>query len=147
MKTALVLGGGGNVGTRIVERLKDGGVWVRAVDVKYPEQTKADEFVIGDLKDVSVVSRVMFAPKQRTLGSDPDSFDEVYMLAHTEGDSAESVYNNTLVNMHCAYDAVVKGVKKIFFPIRECTPNVFTQGFLKILKDNKNVDIVITDIK
>ena len=37
MKTALVLGGGGFIGSHLVKRLKSEGYWVRAVDLKYPE--------------------------------------------------------------------------------------------------------------
>jgi len=61
MKTALVLGGGGFIGNAMVTRLKKEGYWVRAVDLKYPEfsETKADEFVQGDLRDVDFVRRVL----------------------------------------------------------------------------------------
>ena len=61
MKTALVLGGGGFIGNAMVTRLKKDGYWVRAVDLKYPEfsDTKADEFVQGDLRDVDFVKRVI----------------------------------------------------------------------------------------
>ena len=61
MKTALVLGGGGFIGNAMVTRLKEDGYWVRAVDLKYPEfsETKADEFVQGDLRDKSFVERVI----------------------------------------------------------------------------------------
>ncbi len=37
MKTALVLGGGGFIGSHMVKKLKAQGFWVRAVDLKYPE--------------------------------------------------------------------------------------------------------------
>jgi GDP-D-mannose 3',5'-epimerase len=37
MKKALVLGGGGFIGSHLVKRLKDEGFWVRVVDLKYPE--------------------------------------------------------------------------------------------------------------
>jgi len=61
MKTALVLGGGGFIGNAMVTRLKQDGYWVRAVDLKYPEfsETKADEFVQGDLRDKSFVERII----------------------------------------------------------------------------------------
>jgi len=61
MKTALVLGGGGFIGHAMVTRLKSEGYWVRAVDLKKPEfsETKADEFIQGDLRDVEFVRRVI----------------------------------------------------------------------------------------
>ena len=51
MKTALVCGAGGFIGSHLVKRLKKDGYWVRGVDLKYPEfsKTEADEFITGDL--------------------------------------------------------------------------------------------------
>ena len=37
MKKALVLGGGGFIGSHMVRRLKEENFWVRVVDLKYPE--------------------------------------------------------------------------------------------------------------
>jgi nucleoside-diphosphate-sugar epimerase len=37
MKSALVLGAGGFIGSHMVKRLKSEGYWVRGVDLKYPE--------------------------------------------------------------------------------------------------------------
>src|SRR5579871_5280557 len=53
MKTALVCGGGGFIGSHLVKRLKSEGFWVRAVDLKYPvfSETAADDFVVADLRD------------------------------------------------------------------------------------------------
>ena len=61
MKTALVLGAGGFIGSHMVKRLKKEGYWVRGVDLKHPEfsKTEADEFVVGDLRDKSFVERVI----------------------------------------------------------------------------------------
>lgn len=52
-KKALVLGGGGFIGSHMVNRLKMEGFWVRAVDLKYPlfSETKADDFIQGNLRD------------------------------------------------------------------------------------------------
>jgi len=60
-KTALVLGAGGFIGSHMVRRLKTEGYWVRAVDLKYPEFSisEADEFIQGDLRDMSFVRRVL----------------------------------------------------------------------------------------
>ena len=61
MKTALVLGAGGFIGSHMVKRLKKEGYWVRGVDLKSPEfsDTEADKFVRGDLRDKSFVERVI----------------------------------------------------------------------------------------
>ena len=40
MKTALVLGAGGFIGSYMVKRLRDEGYWVRGVDLKEPEFSK-----------------------------------------------------------------------------------------------------------
>lgn len=57
MKTTLVLGAGGFIGSHMVKRLKREGFWVRGVDLKYPEfaKTETNEFIIGDLRDPTVV--------------------------------------------------------------------------------------------
>ncbi len=46
MKTAVVCGAGGFIGSHLVRRLKAEGYWVRGVDLKRPEfaRTAADEF-------------------------------------------------------------------------------------------------------
>lgn len=61
MKTALVLGAGGFIGSHLVRKLKEEGFWVRGVDLKYPEfsATAADDFIIGDLRDPRVVNNIM----------------------------------------------------------------------------------------
>lgn len=60
MKTALVLGAGGLIGSHLVKRLKEDGFIVRGVDLKYPEhwKTYADQFIIGDLRDPKFVEEV-----------------------------------------------------------------------------------------
>jgi GDP-D-mannose 3', 5'-epimerase len=60
-KTALVLGAGGFIGSHMVKRLRAEGYWVRGVDLKYPEfsLSEANEFVQGDLRDVSFVREVI----------------------------------------------------------------------------------------
>ena len=60
MKTALVLGAGGFIGSHLVRRLKSEGFWVRGVDRKYPEfsRSAADEFVLADLKNPALVQKI-----------------------------------------------------------------------------------------
>ena len=54
MKTALVLGAGGFIGSHLVKRLKYEGYWVRGVDLKLPEfsSSEADEFIVATLLPV-----------------------------------------------------------------------------------------------
>ena len=57
MKKALVYGAGGFIGSHMAKYLKSLGYFVRGVDLKYPEFdiSHADEFIRGDLRDISFV--------------------------------------------------------------------------------------------
>ena len=83
MKTALVCGGGGFIGSHIVKRLKNEGFWVRSVDLKKPDfsESVADEFIVGDLRDPRLVSNILLAPNQHSELDKENTFDEVYQLA------------------------------------------------------------------
>ena len=131
MKTALVLGAGGFIGSHLVKRLKSEGFWVRGVDLKYPEhwETVADDFVIGDLRDPQVVSRVMFAPNQTSINDKINSFDEVYQLAADMGgagyiftgeNDANVMHNSALINLNVTHEAVKKSIKRIFYSSSAC---------------------------
>ena len=90
-KTALVLGAGGFIGSHMVKRLKSEGYWVRGVDLKRPEfsPTEADEFIQGDLRDVSFVRRcIRFTGYlgnfyQQIADKFSKPFDEIYQFAAT----------------------------------------------------------------
>jgi len=131
MKTALVLGAGGFIGSHLVKKLKLEGFWVRGVDLKYPEhwETVADDFVIGDLRDPQVVSRVMFAPNQTSLEDKINSFDEVYQLAADMGgagyiftgeNDANVMHNSALINLNVTHEAAKKNIKRIFYSSSAC---------------------------
>lgn len=79
MKTALVLGAGGFIGSHMVKRLKKDGYWVRGVDLKYPEFSKseADEFIIGDLRISETVANVMYLKSQDVICIDMDSLPKI----------------------------------------------------------------------
>ena len=93
IKTALVLGAGGFIGSHMVKRLRKEGYWVRGVDVKYPEysSTRANEFIKGDLTDQVFVDKVVqfkgygnnfhtFIPSKLI-----ETFDEIYQFAADMG--------------------------------------------------------------
>jgi nucleoside-diphosphate-sugar epimerase len=95
-KTALVLGAGGFIGSHMVKRLRAEGYWVRGVDLKYPEfsMSEANEFILGDLRDLNFVERVLqykgpysnfynFVPSKYI-----DTFDEIYQFAADMGGAA-----------------------------------------------------------
>jgi len=105
MKTALVLGAGGFIGSHLVKKLKSEGFWVRGVDLKYPEfeKTVADDFI--------------------------NSFDEVYQLAADMGgagyiftgeNDANVMHNSALVNLNVAHEATKQNVKRVFYSSSAC---------------------------
>ena len=131
MKTALVLGAGGFIGSHLVKKLKSEGFWVRGVDLKYPEhwETAADDFVIGDLRDPKIVSQVMFAPNQTSLDDKENSFDEVYQLAADMGgagyiftgdNDANVMHNSALINLNVAHETAKQSVKRVFYSSSAC---------------------------
>ena len=115
-----MLGAGGFIGSHLVRRLKTEGYWVRGVDVKYPEYSKtlADEFVIGDLRNVTVVESAI-----------DESMDEVYQLAADMGgagyiftgeNDAKVMHNSALINLHVSFECSRKKVGKVFYSSSAC---------------------------
>jgi nucleoside-diphosphate-sugar epimerase len=120
MKTVLVCGGGGFIGSHLVKRLKREGCWVRSVDLKYPEYTptEADDFMIGDLADV-VTCRA--AVDRR--------FDEVYQLAADMGGAgyiftgehdANIMHNSAMINLNMLDVCAKRNIKSIFYSSSAC---------------------------
>jgi nucleoside-diphosphate-sugar epimerase len=131
MKTALVLGAGGFIGSHLVTRLKSEGYWVRGVDIKHPDfsDSTEDDFVIADLRDSLKTSVVMYAPHQ-------EPFDEVYQLAadmggagyiNTGDHDADVVHNSMLINLNVLNEAQKKNIKKIFYASSACVYNEHNQ--------------------
>ena len=141
MKTALVLGAGGFIGSHLVKRLKSEGFWVRGVDLKRPEydETAADDFLLYDLRDPKNVEAVM-----RLEGynghplpckylpypfSESLQFDEVYQLAADMGgagyiftgeNDANVMHNSATINLNVAHEAVKQKVKRVFYSSSAC---------------------------
>lgn len=120
MRTALVLGGGGFIGSHLVRRLKREGYWVRSVDLKYPEfsQTEADDFVIGDLREQSTCRSVI---DQR--------FAEVYQLAADMGGAgyiftgehdADVMHNSATINLNVLDSSFRRNIKTVFYSSSAC---------------------------
>jgi len=116
-KKALVTGAGGFIGHHLVKYLVGRGYVVRGVDLKYPEyeDTKADEFLIADLRDYDQCLRVT------------EKIDEVYHLAADMGGigyisafHAEITINNTLINAHTLQAARYHEVKRFLFSSSAC---------------------------
>ncbi|MGH6950108.1 MAG: NAD-dependent epimerase/dehydratase family protein [Vitreimonas sp.] len=119
-KAAIVLGAGGFIGSHLVKRLKQDGLWVRGVDLKPPEfaRTEADEFVLGDLRNPSFVSDVF----DRRV-------DEVYQLAADMGgagyiftgeNDADIMHNSAMINLNVLDVACRRDSKRIFYSSSAC---------------------------
>ena len=116
-KTALVLGAGGFIGSHMVKRLRSEGYWVRGVDLKYPEfsLSEADEFIQGDLRDMSFVRRVIeFKGDQGNFYNSVPyrhilPFHEIYQFAADMGgagfvftgeNDADIMHNSATINLN-----------------------------------------------
>lgn len=117
MKTALVLGAGGFIGSHMVRRLKSEGYWVRGVDLKYPDfsDSAADEFIIRDLSVYESMNSVIRFKGLRGnfYYSIPDKlikpFDEIYQFAADMGgagyiftgdNDSQIMENSALINLN-----------------------------------------------
>lgn len=128
MKTVLVLGAGGFIGSHLVKRLKSEDCFVVGVDLKYPEfaETVADHFFILDLRKAVYVEHVFFATKR---WSPNHHIDEVYQLAADMGGAgyiftgehdADVMHNSAMINLHVAKISVELKVGKVFFSSSAC---------------------------
>jgi len=127
MKSALVCGAGGFIGSHLVKRLKREGYRVRGVDLKYPEfsKTAADEFVVGDLRDQNVCREVL-----------NQQFDEVYQLAADMGGAgyiftgdhdADVMHNSGTINLNIVNLSHQLGVGKVFYSSSACIYAAYNQ--------------------
>jgi len=120
MKSILVCGAGGFIGSHLVNKLKADGYWVRGVDLLEPsfEKSTADDFVIGDLRDPVVCNAVL-----------DRAFDEVYQLAADMGgagflftgdNDADVIHNSAMINLNIAHRSVQMKVGKLFYSSSAC---------------------------
>jgi GDP-D-mannose 3',5'-epimerase len=122
MKNVVVLGGGGFIGGHLAKRLKNEGNTVTICDIKtheyWPLHEICHEFIVGDLRDPNVVSKVI---KEGT--------DEVYQLAADMGgagyiftgdNDANVMHNSALINLNVVHECVKKEVSKVFYSSSAC---------------------------
>ena len=114
-KQIIVLGAGGFIGSYLVKRLKQENVYVKGIDIKLPDFSKsaADEFIVGDLRDINFVRSII-----------DEQTDELYQLAGDVGGAgyiftgdhdADVMHNSAQINLNVAKIAVERGVKALFF--------------------------------
>jgi len=119
-KSALVCGGGGFIGNHLVKRLKADGYFVRACDLKFPEydDTEADDFLQGDLRDLSFCERVI-----------DRKFDEIYQLAADMGgagfiftgeNDADIMHNSATINLNVLETCKKRNIDHIFYSSSAC---------------------------
>ena len=130
MKTALVCGAGGFIGSHLVRRLKAEGFWVRGVDLKLPSfsPSATDDFVQGDLRDPILCRSIVESPGTGRV------FDEVYQLAADMGgagyiftgeNDADIMHNSATINLNML-DALQRagakggGVGRVFYSSSAC---------------------------
>lgn len=120
MKSVLVCGAGGFIGSHLVKRLKDEGFWVRGVDLKYPEfaETEADDFIIGDLRDPYICRQIV-----------DRRFEEVYQLAADMGgagfvftgeNDADIMHNSAMINLNMLEACHKRNIKRILYSSSAC---------------------------
>jgi GDP-D-mannose 3',5'-epimerase len=116
----LVCGAGGFIGHHLVNRLKTLGCWVRGVDLKRPEyeSTRADDFILGDLRDIAVCARAASG-----------GIEEVYQLAADMGgagfiftgeNDADIMHNSGTINLNMLHSCHRQGVRRIFYSSSAC---------------------------
>ena len=119
-KKVVVCGAGGFIGSHLVNALVKEGCWVRGVDLKFPEfsSTQAQDFIVGDLRDISLNERVF-----------DQHFDEVYQLAADMGgagfvftgeNDAEIMHNSASINLNVLETCRKRNIKNIFYSSSAC---------------------------
>jgi len=121
MKTAVVCGAGGFIGSHLVKRLKQEGYWVRGVDLKNPEfsPTLADDFNLLDLREEKNCKSALTLPNGVP--------DEVYQLAADMGGmgfihsaECEIMHNSALINIYMTHTAAMLGIERYFYSSSVC---------------------------
>ncbi len=112
----------------MVRRLKREGLWVRGVDLKFPEfgNSPADDFVVGDLRQPDLCRSVI-----------DRRFDEVYQLAADMGGAgyifvgdhdADVMHDSASINLNMIDTCRRHGVAKIFYSSSACIYPTYNQA-------------------
>lgn len=141
MKTAIVTGAGGFIGSYFVKLLHNKGYNVVGIDIKYPEfsSTHANKFILADLTD----TRLAFTYIHHV--------DELYMFAadmggveYIESTRADLMRTNALININTLEAARRADIPTIFFPSTACVYPRSKQKSIR-LKGLKETDVYPAD--
>lgn len=124
MKTVIVLGGGGFIGSHLASVLRKEGCYVIAADNKKPlyKNSEADVFLVGDLTDINFVLEVF---NQSIAGK----VNEVYQLAADMGgaqyifsglNDADVMSNSAKINLNTLKTCLKYKPDRIFFSSSAC---------------------------
>ena len=127
MQKALICGAGAFIGGHLVKRLKQEGIWVRGVDLKFNEysETVADDFIIGDLRDQALCRAAI-----------DTRFDEVYQLAADMGgagfiftgeNDADIMHNSATINLNVLDACHKRNVRTVFYSSSACAYPEYNQ--------------------
>ena len=120
MKTCLVTGGKGFIGSHLINFLKEKGHFVRCVDIKPTSilETNEDDFLCGDLRKFNVAYTAL------------QGIDWVFNLAANMGGigyitelNAPIMRDNALINLNMAEAARICDTQRIFFSSSACVYN------------------------
>ena len=165
-KTALVLGAGGFIGSHMVKRLKGEGYWVRGLDLKHPEfsTTCADEFIVGDLRNVEFVRKCLEykGPYPNFHSEVPyryiEPFHEIYQFAADMGgagfvftgeNDAEIMHNSCTINLNVleeqrklneTFDGVKKDWTECNRPKLDYQTKIFYSGSACMYPEHNQLD-------
>lgn len=145
-KKALVIGGGGFIGSHMVDRLKSEGYWVAALDIKRPEfsQSEADRFVVADARSESVLDSLL-------LNDQSGGFHEIYQFAADMGGAGyiftgehdtDVMVNSAGINISLV-NTLIRGSKIPGFVF----PRIFYSSSACIYPQEIQTDSAILDLK
>jgi len=120
MKTCLVTGGKGFIGSHLINFLRRKGHYVRCVDIKPTSilETEENEFILGDLRNINVAHSAL------------QGIDWVFNLAANMGGigyitefNAPIMRDNALINLNVAEAARICDIERVFFSSSACAYN------------------------
>jgi nucleoside-diphosphate-sugar epimerase len=141
LKSALILGAGGFIGSHMARRLKNEGYFVRGVDLKYPEfsETSCDEFFIADLRILENIYKAL-----NLTGLDFDFFDEIYQFAADMGgagfvftgeNDADIMHNSAIINLN-----ILDALREQKLETKENKSKIFYSGSACMYPEHNQMD-------